>query len=169
VDWGKNGRNQLPTVCQLPSGTVWRWGAGVAFSGDCALQKLTVETVFRLFSAVVETSADPVFIFASYDFRVILQSLIRRLIPDFCRSTAGSLTLGISILPPILCLFPELPLLLTLLPTSVLGVLKFPAFALGPFTQDHLHSLFLVSGMPPTRLALADLPVLTDMTDQVRR
>jgi hypothetical protein len=163
MNCGKNDRNSLRTVCQLPAGTVWRWGAGVAFSGGCPLQKSTVETFFRVFSA------DPVFIFASCDSRVILQLLIRRLIPDFCQSTAGSLILAISILPPILRLFPEILLLLTPWPASVLGVLKFSAFALGPFTQYHLHSLFLVSGMPPTRLALADLPVLTDMTDQVRR
>jgi hypothetical protein len=105
------------------------------------------ETVAGVSSTVLETSADPSLIVASYNSRVILQSLIRRLIPDFCRSMADSLALAISFLPPILRWFPELPLPLTQFPASVLGVVKCPIFAPGTLPQGRLHALLLVSAM----------------------
>jgi hypothetical protein len=46
-----------------------------------------------VFSAVLETSADPALIVTSCDSHVILQSLIRRHIPDFCRWTVNSFQL----------------------------------------------------------------------------
>jgi hypothetical protein len=107
------------------------------FQVVACFKKWTGETV------VLETSADPSLIVASCDSRVILQSLIRRLIPDFCRSTADSLALAVSVLPPILRRFPALPLPLTQLPASVLGAVKCPIFAAGTLPQDRLHGLLI--------------------------
>jgi hypothetical protein len=97
-----------------------------------------------VFSAVLEISADPSLIVASCDSRVILQSLIRRLIPDFCRSLADSLAFAISVVPPILWRFPEFPLPLIQLPASVLEVVKCLTFAARTLPQDRLHALLLV-------------------------
>jgi hypothetical protein len=98
-------------------------------------------------TVVLETSADPSLIVASCDSRVILQSVIRRLIPDFCCSTADSLAFAISFLPPILRQFPELPLPQIQLAASVLGVVKCRTFAAGTLPQKGLDGLFLVSAM----------------------
>jgi hypothetical protein len=100
-----------------------------------------------VFSAVLETSADPALIIASCDSRVILHSLIRRLVPDFCRSTSDSLALVITILPRILRWFPELPLPQIQLAASVRGVVKCRTFSAGTLPQDGVDELLLVSAM----------------------
>jgi hypothetical protein len=111
------------------------------FQAVACFKKWVDETV------VLETSADPSLIVASCDSRVILQSQIRRLIPDFCRSTSASLALAISVLPPILRRFPELPLPQIQLAASVLGVVKCRTFSAGTLPQDGVDGLLLVSAM----------------------
>jgi hypothetical protein len=58
------------------------------FQAPTHFKMWTVEIVVRVFSAVLEASADPALIVTSCDSRVILQSLIRRLIQDISRSTS---------------------------------------------------------------------------------
>jgi hypothetical protein len=133
---GNNRPYQFRTILGFPADTLGR--SALRFQGVVCFKKWMGETVVCVFSA------DPSLIVASCDSRVILQSLIRRLIPDFCRSMADSLAFAISVVPPILWWFPELPLPLIQLSTSVLGVVKCLTFTAGTFPQDRLHALLLV-------------------------